>query len=117
MISLAKFSIRRPKTALAVWLITAAALTLIGLGVSKTLSPSITVVTARVAVGCRSGAWTPRLVANLGGRRRPAGDLERRAAPPPTAAAATAPPTPPGPLIGDTMNPLKPTFNACTRES
>ena len=44
MISLAKFSIRRPKTALAAWLVLAAALTLIGFGVSSTLSPSITVV-------------------------------------------------------------------------
>jgi RND superfamily putative drug exporter len=44
MITLAKFSIRRPKTALLVWLIVAGALTAIGLGVSSTLSPSITVV-------------------------------------------------------------------------
>jgi uncharacterized membrane protein YdfJ with MMPL/SSD domain len=44
MISLAKFSIRRPKAALAVWLIVGVGLSLIGLGVSNTLSPSITVV-------------------------------------------------------------------------
>ena len=44
MISLAKFSIRRPKASLVIWLAVAAVLTLIGLGVSKTLSPSITVV-------------------------------------------------------------------------
>jgi RND superfamily putative drug exporter len=44
MISLAKLSIRRPRTMLAVWLLVAAVLTLIGLGVSKTLSPTITVV-------------------------------------------------------------------------
>ncbi|MGO9961570.1 MAG: MMPL family transporter, partial [Solirubrobacteraceae bacterium] len=37
-------SIRRPRVALAAWLLLAAALTLIGLGVSSTLSPSITVV-------------------------------------------------------------------------
>lgn len=44
MISLAKLSIQRPKTALAAWLIIAVVLSLIGLGVSKTLSPTITVV-------------------------------------------------------------------------
>ena len=44
MISLAKFSIRRPKLALVTWLAVAAVLTLIGLGVSNTLSPSVTVV-------------------------------------------------------------------------
>jgi RND superfamily putative drug exporter len=44
MISLAKLSIRRPKVALTIWLTTAVVLTLIGLGVSSSLSPSITVV-------------------------------------------------------------------------
>lgn len=44
MLSLARFSVRRPKLALTCWLAVAAALTLIGLGVSSTLSPSITVV-------------------------------------------------------------------------
>jgi RND superfamily putative drug exporter len=44
MIKLAKFSISRPKTALAVWLAVAVVLTVIGLGVSSALSPSITVV-------------------------------------------------------------------------
>ena len=44
MISLAKLSIRRPKAALAMWLTTAVVLTLIGLGVSSSLSPSVTVV-------------------------------------------------------------------------
>ncbi|HET7051221.1 MAG TPA: MMPL family transporter [Solirubrobacteraceae bacterium] len=44
MISLAKLSIRRPKAMLALWLAVAAVLTLIGLGVSSTLSPTITVV-------------------------------------------------------------------------
>jgi RND superfamily putative drug exporter len=44
MISLAKFSIRRPKVALAVWLVIAVVLSLIGLGVDKALSPSVTVV-------------------------------------------------------------------------
>ncbi|HLY48426.1 MAG TPA: MMPL family transporter [Solirubrobacteraceae bacterium] len=44
MISLAKLSIRRPKSSLAVWLIIAIALSLVGVGVSKTLSPPITVV-------------------------------------------------------------------------
>jgi RND superfamily putative drug exporter len=44
MISLAKLSIRRPKASLAAWLITGIVLSLIGLGVSKSLSPSITVV-------------------------------------------------------------------------
>ncbi|MGZ6586515.1 MAG: MMPL family transporter [Solirubrobacteraceae bacterium] len=44
MISLAKLSIRRPKAALAAWLIVGIALSLVGLGVSKSLSPTITVV-------------------------------------------------------------------------
>lgn len=44
MIWLGKLSIRHPKSALAAWLAIAAALTLIGLGVSGSLSPSITVV-------------------------------------------------------------------------
>ena len=44
MIRLAKLSIRRPKSALAAWLIVGAALSVIGFGVSKSLSPSITVV-------------------------------------------------------------------------
>ena len=44
MISLAKFSIRRPKVALAAWLVIAAVLSMIGLGVDKALSPSVTVV-------------------------------------------------------------------------
>jgi hypothetical protein len=44
MISLAKLSIRRPKAALAGWLLAGIALMLIGFGVSKALSPSITVV-------------------------------------------------------------------------
>jgi putative drug exporter of the RND superfamily len=44
MLFLAKFSIRRPRVALVSWLAVAAVLTLIGLGVSSTLSPSITVV-------------------------------------------------------------------------
>ena len=44
MISLAKFSIRRPRTALAIWLVVAAVLSLIGLGVTRSISPSITAV-------------------------------------------------------------------------
>jgi len=44
MITLAKLSIRRPKSSLAVWLLVGVVLSLIGFGVSKTLSPSITVV-------------------------------------------------------------------------
>lgn len=44
MVSLARFSIRRPKLALAVWLAVGVALTLIGLGVSSSMSPSVTVV-------------------------------------------------------------------------
>ena len=44
MILLAKLSIRRPKAMLAAWLLVAAGLTLVGLGVSKSLSPTITVV-------------------------------------------------------------------------
>ncbi len=44
MITLAKFSIRRPRTALLGWLVVAGALTAIGLGVSGTLSPTISVV-------------------------------------------------------------------------
>ena len=44
MISLAKLSIKRPKTALVAWLLAGVALTLIGFGVAKSLSPSVTVV-------------------------------------------------------------------------
>lgn len=44
MIALARFSIRRPRVALAAWLTVAGVLTVIGLGVSSALSPSITVV-------------------------------------------------------------------------
>ena len=44
MLTLARFSIRRPKLALAAWAVIAIALSLIGFGVSKTLSPPISVV-------------------------------------------------------------------------
>ncbi|HEY7629475.1 MAG TPA: MMPL family transporter [Thermoleophilaceae bacterium] len=44
MISLAKLSVRRPKASLAAWLIVGVALALIGFNVSKSLSPTITVV-------------------------------------------------------------------------
>ena len=44
MISLAKHSIERPKAALIGWLIAGIALSLIGLGVAHSLSPSVTVV-------------------------------------------------------------------------
>jgi putative drug exporter of the RND superfamily len=44
MLSLAMFSIRRPRTALAAWLLVGIALSLVGLGVSRSLSPSITTV-------------------------------------------------------------------------
>ncbi|MGA2013510.1 MAG: MMPL family transporter, partial [Solirubrobacteraceae bacterium] len=44
MIALARFSIRRPKRALGGWLAIAVVLSLVGLGVSHSLSPSITVV-------------------------------------------------------------------------
>ena len=44
MISLARFSIRRPKAALAAWLVVAVALSVVGFGVAGSLSPSITVV-------------------------------------------------------------------------
>ncbi len=44
MITLAKLSIRRPKSSLAIWLIVGIALSVIGLGVSKSLSPTINVV-------------------------------------------------------------------------
>ncbi len=44
MISLAKWSIRRPKTALAIWLLVAAGLVWLGFGVTNTMSPTITVV-------------------------------------------------------------------------
>jgi putative drug exporter of the RND superfamily len=44
MVSLARFSIRRPKLALAGWLVIGVGLTLIGLGVSSSMSPSVTVV-------------------------------------------------------------------------
>src|SRR5579864_1267584 len=44
MISLAKLSIRRPKSSLAIWLVVGIALSLVGFGVSKTLSAPISVV-------------------------------------------------------------------------
>ncbi|HTX30376.1 MAG TPA: MMPL family transporter [Solirubrobacteraceae bacterium] len=44
MLTLAKLSIRRPKSSLAIWLVVGISLSLIGLGVSKTLSPPISVV-------------------------------------------------------------------------
>jgi RND superfamily putative drug exporter len=44
MMSLAKFSIRRPAVALTAWLTLAGVLAVIGLGVSHSLSPSLTVV-------------------------------------------------------------------------
>jgi putative drug exporter of the RND superfamily len=44
MISLAKLSIRRPKAALAAWLLVGIVLSLIGFGVSKSLSTTITTV-------------------------------------------------------------------------
>ena len=44
MLTLAMFSIRRPRVALAAWLLVGIALSLVGLGVSRTLSPSITTV-------------------------------------------------------------------------
>jgi len=44
VISLARFSIRRPKASLAAWLVIAVALSVIGFGVAGTLSPSVTVV-------------------------------------------------------------------------
>ncbi len=44
MLTLAKVSIKRPKSALVVWGVVALVLTLIGLGVSHSLSPSVTVV-------------------------------------------------------------------------
>ncbi len=44
MLSLAEFSIQRPKFALAGWLIAALALTLVGFGAASTVSPTITVV-------------------------------------------------------------------------
>ena len=44
MIRLARLSIRRPRAALTFWAIFAVVLSLIGLGVSDSLSPSISVV-------------------------------------------------------------------------
>jgi putative drug exporter of the RND superfamily len=44
MVTLARFSIRRPKLALAGWLAVGVALALIGLGVSSSMSPSVTIV-------------------------------------------------------------------------
>ncbi len=44
MISLAKFSIRRPRLALAGWALAAGVLIAIGFGVASTMSPSITVI-------------------------------------------------------------------------
>ena len=48
MLTLAKLSIRRPRTALTVWALVAIGLTLIGLGVSRSLSPTISVVPGSV---------------------------------------------------------------------
>ncbi len=42
MLSLAKFSIRRPKTALAGWVVVIAALTVLGLSVDQWMSPTVT---------------------------------------------------------------------------
>ena len=47
MVSRAKFSIRKPKAALAGWLVPGIVLAAIGFGVSKSLSPSVTVVPGR----------------------------------------------------------------------
>ncbi|HUA49886.1 MAG TPA: MMPL family transporter [Solirubrobacteraceae bacterium] len=44
MISIARYSIRRPQASLAAWLVIAIALSMIGLGVASSLSPSVTVV-------------------------------------------------------------------------
>jgi len=44
VVSLARFSIRRPTASLAAWLIIAVVLSVIGFGVASTLSPSVTVV-------------------------------------------------------------------------
>jgi X-X-X-Leu-X-X-Gly heptad repeat protein len=44
MLTLARWSIRQPKAAVAAWLVTATVLAVIGFGVSSALSPSITVV-------------------------------------------------------------------------
>jgi putative drug exporter of the RND superfamily len=44
MISLAKFSIRRPRLALAGWLVAAGVLIAMGFGVAKSMSPSVTVI-------------------------------------------------------------------------
>lgn len=44
MISLAKFSIRRPRLALVGWLVAAGVLIAVGFGVANTMSPSITVI-------------------------------------------------------------------------
>jgi putative drug exporter of the RND superfamily len=44
MLTLARFSIRRPRVALAAWLVAGVVLAVIGLGVSSSLSPSVTVV-------------------------------------------------------------------------
>jgi RND superfamily putative drug exporter len=44
MVALAKLSIRRPKASLAIWLVVGVALALVGFGVTKSLSPTITVV-------------------------------------------------------------------------
>ena len=44
MLHLAKLSIRRPRAALTVWAVVAVVLSLVGFGVSHSLSPSIVVV-------------------------------------------------------------------------
>ncbi len=44
MLSLARLSIRRPRSALIIWAVIAAVLTVIGFGVTKTMSPSVSVV-------------------------------------------------------------------------
>ncbi len=44
MLSLARLSIRRPRSALIIWAVIAAALTVIGFGVTQAMSPSVSVV-------------------------------------------------------------------------
>ena len=88
MIRLARLSIRRPRAALTFWAIFAVVLSLIGLGVSDSLSPSISVVPgsessrAQTLVGVRVRSFRARAdpLGGPGGPARPPGPQARRRA-------------------------------------
>ena len=89
MTSLAQLSSRRPKSTLAAWVVAAVALSLIGFGVAKTLSPSVNVVSgtesarAQALATAKSGPsqLTPILLAGPKAsldRQERGGEEERR---------------------------------------